>query len=227
MTIAQGRALLGLPPLPGPRDVVRWAEHRMREIDARIRQRQHADQLAAIHAETAARRRLAEAAAREDKRKALAIYRTIREKHGVSRAPYTLLEWQQREVVEELARTHPLPAIVVRNRDHLLRILRAEGVDVRYAGTDNGYAWRSARRLEVPEPCTMFGVATLAHEGGHILTPPAGTVRRELLAWAWARRHVLDWDADCAESQRDGLLSYRRYGTCAEHAEIDRLIARR
>jgi hypothetical protein len=206
-----------------------WMRTYRRELDATIRREQHAERLAAIDAEAAATRRRKEAAAREDKRRALAIYAGLRKPSGPSRTPVSLLVWRAREVTEAYAGERPVPPHVAREFDHLRALCRRSGIAVvTGADTQNGYARRTRKWVEIPAHQSMWTAATFAHEIGHVVGPPASTkVLGELGAWAWGRGHLLIWDADCDENQRGSLLSYRPQGTPAEQAEIDRVVSRR
>jgi hypothetical protein len=177
----------------------------------------------------AAQRRRDEAAVREDKRKALGIYAGMRERFGPARTPVSLLVWRQREVLEALASERPVPPHVAREFDHLRALCRRGGITVA-TGADhqNGYSWRTRKRIEIPAHQSMWTAATLAHEAGHVFNPTGSTkVRCELDAWAWARRHMVTWDRECHENQHSALRSYRSQGTPAEQAEIDRVVSRR
>ena len=133
--------------------------------------------------------------------------------------------WKTRAILEDVARTQAPPAIVVRERAHLLAIARREGIVVRIAGdcdAQQGYAFRARHRVEVSPLVSMFACATLAHEIGHALDPShASRERRELNAWRWAKRHMLTWNADCRENRNWALKSYRPYATASERREID------
>ena len=198
-----------------------WMRAWHRQFDERWRQTAHQQRLAEIEGRGTRERRLEERLTRQLKRGELVTARLLRQ-----RVPIDVRRWQQRELTEELALSQPVPPIVTRNLSHLLGICRAAQIDVRFAGSGNGYAWISLHRIEAPLVRTMYGAATLAHELGHHVTRAAGRVAWELLAWAWARAHLLDWTWDCHDSQRSGLLSYRPRGTVAEHREIDALVSR-
>jgi hypothetical protein len=179
-----------------------WARLRLLAIDVAILRRQH-DEV------TAATRRGDEAAAR-------AHTRRTRPR-------------RQRDAVEALAAECPVPPPVAREFDHLLALCRRGGLEV-VTGADvySGYAWCTRKRIEIPAHQSMWTAATLAHEAGHVFEGQGSTkVRRELDAWAWARRHMLRWDTETAENQRFALRSYRPQGTPAEQAEIDRVTSRR
>ena len=107
-------------------------------------------------------------------------------------------------------------------------VLAADASEMPAYFRGNAYAWRSVRRVEVAAHVhTMYAVAEMAHEGGHVLgRDDASKVGRELRAWDWARATMLDWTEECHECQRSGLLSYRPQATDTECVEIDRVVSR-
>ena len=145
--------------------------------------------MAAAEAKAAAGRRQTEAAVAALRQTLWDLHRDVRVRRRAAPLLPSVAYWKTRAILEDVARTQAPPAIVVRERAHLLAIARREGIVVRIAGdcdAQQGYAFRARHRVEVSPLVSMFACATLAHEIGHALDPShASRERRELNAWRW------------------------------------------
>jgi hypothetical protein len=190
----------------------------------RQRQRAHEARLAQIWADEAAARRREERSIINFRREALEFYRALRTLNGKP-VPEHFLRFEIQQCVE----THSIPDMqVLQDRDHLLGIAARERIEVSWDALPavNAYAWASLRRVECPVVRTRRGVATLAHEIGHVLTPTTGgKVQRELNAWRWAMANTLVWDKQMHDCLRESLNTYRKHATPEEAREMDALMS--